>query len=74
LKHGKRCSCIIEAVALHLITPDMGKWVHQVRLDANDKRRVDDDAPRPTEKEAERSFSLAVAVEYPAIGRPQKLY
>ncbi len=48
--------------------------MHQVRLDANDERRVDEDAPRPTEKEAERSFYFAVAVEYPAIGLPQKLY
>ena len=47
----------------HIITKDMSKWAHQVRLDANDQRHSDEGAGLPTTEDAQRSldFSLALA-------------
>ena len=45
-----------------LITKDMGKWAHQVRLEANDQRHADKEAELPTRAEAEQSIRFAVAL------------
>ena len=50
------------AAEQHLITTDMAKWAHQVRLDANDQRHADEAAPLPTTPDAERCFAFAVAL------------
>ena len=55
---------INQAVTDHLITKDMGKWAHDVRLDANDQRHVDDKAALPTEADAKRvvEFTKSLAM------------
>ena len=50
---------IDKAVADHLITPEMAKWAHSVRLDANDQRHADDGASLPTEADAKRCIDFA---------------
>ena len=53
---------IDEAVKQHLITEDMGKWAHQIRLDANDQRHADMNAPLPEQKDAELCLEFAAAL------------
>lgn len=53
---------IDQAASQHLITGDMAKWAHQVRLDANDQRHADDSAPLPTPEDAKRSLDFALAL------------
>lgn len=36
----------------HLITKDMAKWAHEVRLDANEPRHADEEKPIPTTEDA----------------------
>lgn len=62
-KNGHLYVRIEQAVQDHLITPEMAKWAHNVRLDANDQRHADEDAPLPTTEDAKRciDFTLALA-------------
>ena len=46
----------------HLITKDMAAWAHDVRLDANDQRHADDDAPLPDGAQAEKVVEFAKAL------------
>ena len=46
----------------HLITPEMAKWAHEVRLDANDQRHADTHAALPTEADARNSVDFAQAL------------
>ena len=46
----------------HVITEDMAKWAHQVRLDANDERHADEFAVLPTPEDARRSVEFAKAL------------
>jgi len=62
LKEGSLKARIDKAAADHLITDDMAKWAHQVRLDANDQRHSDEDAPLPTPQEAQRCLTFALAL------------
>jgi Domain of unknown function (DUF4145) len=81
-KDGSLYSRIKEAEAAHLITPEMAEWAHEVRLDANDQRHADEDAPLPTKDEAEKTIEFAKALAeflfvLPAMvtrgrGKPQK--
>jgi len=54
---------INKATEDHLITEEMAKWAHQVRLEANGQRHADEDHGLPTEQEAQRviDFTLALA-------------
>jgi hypothetical protein len=61
-KAGTLYARIKQATEDRLITEDMEKWAHQVRLDANDQRHSDEDAPLPTEQDAERSLRFALAL------------
>ncbi len=45
-----------------LITADMAKWAHEVRLDANDQRHADEEAILPTTEDAMRSIEFATAL------------
>jgi len=56
---GTLYSRIDEATKQHKITPDMAKWAHEVRLDANDQRHADDNAALPTEADATRVVEFA---------------
>jgi hypothetical protein len=44
-----------------LITADMASWAHEVRLDSNDPRHVDEDNPLPTVDDASRIVELVEA-------------
>lgn len=46
----------------HVITTDMASWAHEVRLDANDQRHADTDAPLPSEEDARRVVEFAMAL------------
>ena len=62
LRDGSLYVRIDEAAAKHLITSDMAKWAHQVRLDANDQRHADDAAPLPSQPDAQRCLEFAEAL------------
>jgi len=53
---------IDKAAADHVITSDMAKWAHQVRLDANDQRHADEAASLPTPEDAKRCLDFALAL------------
>jgi hypothetical protein len=53
---------IQEAVKSHLITPEMGEWAHEIRLDANDQRHADDSTPLPGIEDAQRVIDFAEAL------------
>jgi len=46
----------------HLITEEMAKWAHAVRLDANDQRHADEGSELPTEADAKRSIDFATSL------------
>lgn len=53
---------IEKAAADALITADMAKWAHEVRLDANDQRHADEVATLPTSDDGARSIEFASAL------------
>lgn len=59
---GSLYARIDKAIADHIITEDMAKWAHHVRLEANDQRHADAGAPLPTKEDAERSLEFAMAL------------
>lgn len=62
LKDGNLYPRIEAAVKSGLITPDMGKWAHEVRLDANDERHADVDASIATHDDARKCIEFAKAL------------
>jgi hypothetical protein len=62
LTSGSLYSRIDEASKSHLITQDMAVWAHEVRLDANDQRHSDEEAPLPTEDQARKCVEFALAL------------
>lgn len=62
LKTGSLYSRIDAAAKEHLITPEMATWAHEVRLEANDQRHVDETGPLPNDADAERVIAFAAAV------------
>ena len=61
-KIGNLYSRIEKAASDHIITSEMAKWAHEVRLDANDQRHADESAILPTEVEAKKSIDFAKAL------------
>jgi hypothetical protein len=61
-KDGSLYSRIESAVAAHLITSEMGVWAHEIRLDANDQRHSDEQAPLPSEADAAKAIEFANAL------------
>lgn len=61
-RDGRLYDKIEKAAADHLITQDMAKWAHQVRLDANEPRHADEENPLPTEEDACRTVEFAQAL------------
>lgn len=59
---GNLNSRIHEAVKDHLITEEMAKWAHEIRLDANDERHADETATKPTDQDAKRCIDFALAL------------
>ena len=62
LKKGSLNDRINEAADQHLITADMAKWAHSVRLDANEQRHADESAGLPSQADAQRTLDFAQAL------------
>lgn len=62
LREGKLYRRIEKAMEDHLITPEMGRWAHEIRLDANDERHADEDTPLPTQEDAQKCLDFAFAL------------
>ena len=61
-KKGTLNTRIDEAATKHLITDEMALWAHEIRLDANDQRHADENAPLPTEADAKKVIEFAKAM------------
>lgn len=61
-KDGNLYSRIDAAAADHVITAEMAAWAHEVRLDANDQRHADENAPLPSSEDAKRVIEFAQAL------------
>ncbi len=61
-KDGSLYKRIEKAVNEHLITSEMAKWAHQVRLDANDERHADEEADLPNINDAKRLIEFTTAL------------
>ena len=61
-KEGSLYKRIEKAAEDHLITFEMAKWAHQVRLGANDERHADEDAELPNSKDAEKLIDFTTAL------------
>lgn len=53
---------IEKAASDNLITSDMAKWAHEVRLETNDQRHADDNAQNATDAEAQKVVKFASAL------------
>ena len=53
---------IDRAAADHVITSEMAAWAHEIRLDANDQRHADENAPLPNADYAKRILEFAQAL------------
>lgn len=58
-KDGSLYTRIDAAAKDNLITSEMAAWAHEIRLDANDQRHADDNAPLPNAADAERVIEFA---------------
>jgi len=61
-KNGKLYTRIKKAANEHLITDDMAKWAHEVRLSANEQRHADEESGLPTLKDAQHTLEFAKAL------------
>ena len=62
LTAGSLYARIDEAAKGHLITTEMAAWAHEVRLDANDQRHADEEAPLPDEEQAKKCVEFTLAL------------
>jgi hypothetical protein len=62
LAAGSLYSRIDKAASDNMITKDMSKWAHEVRLDANDQRHADENAALPTQDDAKRVIEFVKAL------------
>ncbi len=46
----------------HIITEEMSKWAHKIRLDANDQRHADETASLPSSEDAQMTVEFALAL------------
>ena len=61
-KDGSLYARIDKAASNHIITEEMAKWAHEVRLDANDQRHADEESPLPSVDDARRAVDFAIAL------------
>ena len=59
---GSLDSRIKRAAHDHLITDDMAKWAHDVRLEANEQRHANEGAELPGPEDAKRAIEFALAL------------
>lgn len=62
LVEGSLYSRIDKANKEHLITDEMAKWAHQVRLEANGERHADEDNEIANEEDAKKALDFAQAL------------
>jgi DNA-directed RNA polymerase subunit RPC12/RpoP len=62
LTDGSLFNRINKAAENHLITRDIAKWAHRIRLDANDQRHADNDSCLPTIDDAKKIVEFAQAL------------
>ncbi|MCP6695128.1 DUF4145 domain-containing protein [Pseudomonas donghuensis] len=62
LKEGTLYKRIDAAAEQHLITAEMAAWAHEVRLGANDQRHADDEAPLPSQQDAQKAIEFVQAL------------
>lgn len=73
LAQGKLYPRIKLAVKNYIITSEMGKWAHQVRLEANDSRHADKDSKGPTPEDAKNTINFALALAEYLFVLPSKV-
>lgn len=73
LSKGSLYMRIDSAATDHLITKEMAKWAHEVRLDANDQRHADVEADLPTEADAEKCVDFVEALGEFLFGLPSRV-
>jgi len=61
-KKGSLNDRIDAAAKDHLITEEMSKWAHQVRLEANEQRHADEAVSLPSDQDAARCLDFASAL------------
>jgi hypothetical protein len=61
-KDGSLYKRIEKASTDGLITAEMSKWAHEVRLDANDQRHADENADLPSENDAKKAIDFVKAL------------
>ena len=61
---------VSNAARLHLITNEMAIWAHEVRLDANDVRHADENAPLPDVNDAKKCVEFTKAIAMFLFGLP----
>jgi hypothetical protein len=59
---GKLHARIDEAISANVLTPEMGDWAHEVRLDSNDERHADLHSELSSIEDAERIFEFAISL------------
>lgn len=59
---GNLYSRIDKAVKDHILTDDMGKWAHKIRLEANSVRHADQTTPPPSLEDATQVLEFAKAL------------
>lgn len=62
LVDGSLYARIEQAAKGHLLTQEMAQWAHDVRLDANDQRHSDEEAPFPSIEQAKKCIDFALAL------------
>jgi hypothetical protein len=72
-KEGSLYTRINKAAEDHLITDGMSKWAHDIRLDANDQRHADDNAPLPSAANARKCVDFAMALGQFLFALPAKV-
>ena len=72
-KDGSLFERINKAAKDHLITDEMAKWAHQVRLDANDQRHADEKARLPDGQDAKNSLEFSKALAEILFVLPSKV-
>jgi DNA-directed RNA polymerase subunit RPC12/RpoP len=72
-KVGSLYSRIEKAIEDGLLTEEMGRWAHQVRLDANDERHADDSAIFPNVENARQAIEFTTTLAELLFVLPSKV-
>ena len=72
-KDGSLYSRINKATEDHLITSEMSKWAHDVRLDANDQRHANENISLPNDEDAQRTLDFVIALAEYLFVLPSKV-